>query len=86
MLLCPEVLPSLDVARLPAEVAAFLLALQHFPLDEARALRGSKPREGAFEALREELMPTHLAALRPQECRTRAVWWDALLAETEMTC
>ena len=84
--LSPALLSRADKTALAAGLAAFLLALHRFPVEEARALGlpGPGERERELATLRGEVLPPLRAALAAEEYRAVSRWWDAFLADERL--
>lgn len=81
--LLPEILSHANVTQLASDVAAFLLALHRFPVEEAEALGLQTAADSgiALEALRDDVLPPLRDVLTGKEHQTVARWWDSFLAD-----
>ena len=81
----PELLGGGVSVTIAAQIAAFLVALQRFPTDEASALGlpGPAERENELATLRAEVLPPLRATLSHREHRALARWWEIFLADPE---
>lgn len=84
--LTPALFATLDVAQLALDLAAFLLALHRFPIEEARALGlpGPEDRRAAWAQLRTDVLPPLRQALARGKYQMIVRWWDSFLADQAM--
>ena len=84
--LLPNCAALADGRRLASELAAFLLALHRFPIEEALVLGlpGPTTHEDTLAALRDVVLPPLRTALTRQEYRVIAQWWDSFLGDRSL--
>ncbi|MCZ6675664.1 MAG: phosphotransferase [Candidatus Poribacteria bacterium] len=80
--LAPDLLSRANVKRIPTDIAAFLLDLHRFPLNQAPTL--PRVESDAFEALRDAVLPPLRDLLEAKEYQIVARWWEAFLTDTRM--
>lgn len=75
-----------DRQRIAADLAAFLVALHRFPVEDAAdvALPGPATEQARLVALRDAVLPFLMEALPAAAARHLAEWWDGLLADESL--
>ncbi len=73
-----------EARKVAAQVAAIILALHRAPLDALHLRHELDARRAEWKTQRDAVLPALRAALRPDEVRAVARWWDAFLADDRM--
>jgi aminoglycoside 2''-phosphotransferase len=86
MSLSPEMLTDSNQQHITSDVAAFLLALHRFPVQEALqlGLLGSQTRRAELESIRDIVLSALQQLVKHNEHGIVATWWDDFLRDPTM--